>query len=365
MDHCVQTGWLSNQAYLRQFSQKAIQQRIPLHGSLELTPRCTLRCLHCYLGSQEEHHRQQALEMDTAQVCSILDQVTRAGCLYLLITGGDPLLRRDFPEIYRHARQNGLLVTVFTNGVLVTDQIVELFQEFPPRLVEITLYGATAATYERITGVKGSFERCLAGIRRLQARNIRLGLKTMLLTANRHEFEAIKNMAIQEFGTRFRFDAVVHACFNGDSRPVSLRVTPEEAIEKEFSDPDQYRKWQNFLDTFQQAGPSSDSLYQCGAGLATFHIDAYGHLQPCLMATGYQYNLLEGDFLTGWRELMPRLRQKKASPAYVCHQCDKRLLCSLCPPLAQLECGSEEGRPEYMCLLAGHRTQILKNGRVE
>lgn len=345
-----------------QFNRKVIQQRIPLSGSIELTPRCNLRCVHCYLGAQEPYHRQHRLEMSTAQVLSILDQITEAGCLYLLITGGDPMLRKDFAEIYRHARRNGLVVTVFTNGTLITDKILELFVEFPPRLIEITLYGATATTYEKITGIKGSYARCLAGIRRLLDHQIRVGLKTILMTHNRHEFGAIKNMATEEFGVKFRFDAAIHSCFNGDSSPISLRVDPQEVVEKEFADDDRRQEWQDLLDRFQQAAPDSDTLYQCGAGRTTFSIDAYGHLQPCLMTTRYRYNLLESDFLTGWREFMPRLREKKVGPAYICNQCKIRAICNVCPPFVELECGSEQGHSEYLCTLTHHRFQAIRNG---
>ena len=170
---CARIDWPDDSAYFRDLFQRASAARVPLAGTLDLTRRCNLRCVHCYLGPQEGVRAAGDREMSTAQVLAILDQVVDAGCLHLLITGGDPLLRRDFPEIYRHARLSGLDVTVFTNGTPVTDRIIELFRELPPRVVEVTLYGATAGTYERITGVPGSFERCLAGVRRLHDGGVR------------------------------------------------------------------------------------------------------------------------------------------------------------------------------------------------
>ena len=145
-------------------------------------------------------------------------------------------MRDDFPEIYRHAKENGLLVTLFTNGTIVTEKIVELFCELPPVEVEISIYGATAEVYESITRVPGSYEKCMRGIRGLLDRGIRVNLKTILMTINRHEFSAMENMA-RELGVRFRFDAAISPCIDGDKTPLSLRVPPEEAIEKEMSDP--------------------------------------------------------------------------------------------------------------------------------
>ncbi|MBW1897011.1 MAG: radical SAM protein, partial [Deltaproteobacteria bacterium] len=155
---CAQTGWLDNKEYLQRLRRKVTQERIPLSGSIDVTHRCNLRCVHCYLGEKQSHWEKRGKELSTAQWISIIDEITEAGCLHLLISGGEPLTRRDFAEIYSHARTNGLLVTVFTNGTLITDRVLELFRDLPPRIVEISLYGATAATYERVTRVKGSYE---------------------------------------------------------------------------------------------------------------------------------------------------------------------------------------------------------------
>jgi MoaA/NifB/PqqE/SkfB family radical SAM enzyme len=99
--------------------------------------------------------------MSTKTIQSLIDDITDAGCLYFLITGGEPLLREDFPTIYQHAKENGLIITIFTNGTLINDKIIALFNEFPPHEVEVSIYGATASVYEKITQVAGSFHKCL------------------------------------------------------------------------------------------------------------------------------------------------------------------------------------------------------------
>ncbi len=133
-----------------------------------------------------------------------------------------------------HAKTNGLLVTVFTNGTLITDEIIQLFKDLPPQSVEISLYGATAPTYEKITGIKGSYKQCRNGIKNLLDHNINVKLKTILMTLNLHEFYDIENIA-KNYGVNFRFDPAIFPCFNGNKAPVLLRVDPEEVVEKEFS----------------------------------------------------------------------------------------------------------------------------------
>ena len=344
---CTQTTWLTNDDYLLQFNHKVVQQRIPIFGSFELNHRCNLRCVHCYLGSQDTIHNLRHFELSTKQALSIIDQITAAGCLYLLITGGDPLLRRDFAEIYRHAKMNGLLVTIFTNGTLITDKILDLFDDLPPQTVEISLYGATTATYEKVTGIKGSYHKCISGIQRLLEHNIKVKLKTVVMTHNQHEFLAMKKMA-QDFDVRFRYDSDIFPAFDGDKSPIALRVSPEEVMNLEFADKERYQEWRDFarLHPVQQ---QSDYLYQCGAGLSSFHIDPYGNVQPCLMTVGYKYSLLENNFETIWQELIPGIRQKKISNAAPCKQCDKRNLCGFCPAFFDLENGVEDARSQYLC----------------
>lgn len=356
---CDQTDWLSNKEYLQRFNRKAAEQRIPLSGSLAITHRCNLRCVHCYLGDQSVINSDPTQEITTAQWIALIDEITEAGCLNLLITGGEPLLRKDFSEIYRHAKTNGMLVSVFTNGTMFTDEIISLFEEFPPSAVEISLYGATAETYEKITGIAGSYERCVNGIHLLLDHQVSVKLKTILMTLNRHEYDSIKDMAAA-YGVPFRFDAAIFPCISGDKTPLSMRLPPEDVIGIEFADEGRVQDWKDFIHRFQEV-PESDALYQCGAGLTAFHIDPFGNLQPCLMTVNYKYSLLKDRFLKVWQENIPAIRKKKAGAGFICNQCEKKLLCSFCPAFFAMENGSEDILSEYLCEMGQLRFQAINN----
>lgn len=359
---CTQTQWLSDEAYLKQLHQKVTAQRIPLSGSLELTRRCNLKCVHCYLGGPEEKQDGFNPELNTAQWIGIIDQITEAGCLHLLITGGEPLLRKDFAEIYTHAKTNGLVVTLFTNGTLIDVGVLELFEDLPPHDVEISLYGATPETYEKITGVKGSFAKCIDNVKRLLDHNITLRLKTILMTHNHHEFDAIQQMA-EEFRVKFRFDAAIFPAFGGDQTPVRLRVDPKEAIEMELSDKKRLKQLQDFFFKMKDI-QVPDSLYNCSAGLTAFHIDAYGNLQPCLMVNSITYSLLKGRFMQGWQGTIPGIRRKKIKDDFACNQCEKMVLCGYCPAFFELETGAEDIPSEYLCAMGQHRFQAIDSRTV-
>jgi radical SAM protein with 4Fe4S-binding SPASM domain len=356
---CHEHKWPSTETYLEEFISKSEGLRVPLSGSFELTHRCNLNCIHCYLGPQDKRKAFQDSEMSSARVHSLLDEITEAGCLYLLITGGDPLLRNDFPELYRHAKMNGLLVTIFTNGTLITDRIIELFSELPPFATEISIYGATAETYEKITRVPGSYQRCFRGIKRLLDNNIRLKLKTILMTINRHELTAMEDIA-KEFGVKFRFDAGISPRIDGNKSTLNLRVSPEEAIEKEFSTSEQLKSWVDFFKAVKGYN-LGDDLYGCGAGLTGFHIDPYGYLQPCMMTFDIRHNISQCGFLTGWNDIVPQIRNKKAGNDFTCKGCEKINLCGYCPDLFRLETGVADICSEYLCKMGNLRFQYINN----
>lgn len=357
MDRIRMEG-LGGREYLRELSRKAKGERVPISGSLSLTHRCNLRCTHCYLPLRERSGGEAAQELRTAEACALIDEIAGAGCLFFLITGGEPLVRGDFHEIYRHARSRGLLVTIFTNGTMIDRDTVRLFKEYPPRAVEISLYGATAATYEKVTGVGGSYAKCLRGVRLLLDHGIPLKLKSMIMTWNSRELGEMDGMA-RRLGVPFRIDSALFPRIDGDRSPLALRIPPAEAVAGEVADGERLKEWAAYY-ARRKGLPSTDKLYTCGAGLTHFHVDPCGYLQPCSMVIHCRRKLSGGDFLAAWRDMMPRFRAKKAGAGYTCNTCEKRIVCGLCPAFFRLESGSEMRRSEYLCRMGQLRFEALQ-----
>jgi MoaA/NifB/PqqE/SkfB family radical SAM enzyme len=209
---CGQLPRLSDEAYWSEFAEKIERQRIPFSGSIALTHRCNLTCMHCYAKEDTKRREDSSPELNIEQWKKTITEIKAAGCLYLLITGGEPLLRDDFADVYAYAKRQGFLITLFTNGTLVTGEIVKLFRQLPPRRIEITLYGAGAATHDRITGVPGSYECCLRGVEMLLAGGLNVALKSVLMTLNLNEFAAMEKIA-QGYGVNFRLDAAIFPSF--------------------------------------------------------------------------------------------------------------------------------------------------------
>ena len=353
---CVLTQRQTDQEVFQALMRRAEAARVPLSGTLELTRRCNLGCVHCYLGPQAEQRRLRERELRTGQVTAIIDQVAAAGCLDLLITGGDPLLRPDFAAIYRRAKLAGIDVIVFTNGTLITAPEIELFQDLPPRLVEITLYGATAATYERVTGVPGAFRRCLAGIELLLAGGIRVGLKTVIMTLNRDEYDAMEAIA-RGYGVRFRMDGALNGTLANGREPLALRIDPADIVRLEQADEGRRQEWRHFYEHFGRSAPT-DHLFECGAGQGSFHIDPFGLLHPCLMIPWLSYDLLRGSFAAGWEEI-GRRRDARADPGYRCASCELRNMCSHCPGFVAFENDGAQQPSAFLCALGRERVRAI------
>src|SRR6266700_8444584 len=168
--------------------------RFPLAGQWELTCRCNLKCVMCYTDCFNTSERIPQ-ELSTTEILRILQEIHEAGCLELTFTGGEPLSRPDFMEIYESAHDLGFLVTIFSNGTLITPEIANRWTEKRPHKVEISLHGISATVFERVTQIPVSFERCLHAIRLLQERRIPVTLKTVGMTINQEEILAIKQFA--------------------------------------------------------------------------------------------------------------------------------------------------------------------------
>ena len=345
--------------YFQRMKERLRSTRLPLEGSLEVTPRCNVRCVHCYMGdfrSGDPTLRELSLE----EIRGLVDQIAEAGCMDLLLTGGEPFVRPDMLDIYDYTREKGLIVTIFTNGTLLNPRIADHLAELPPFGMEISLYGASAETYERVTGIPGSYERCLRGIDLLLERGIPLKLKTMLLTLNVHEIDAMGAFAASR-GLKFRFDPLVNGAHDDKNEgPLSYRVDPGRVIEIERQDEVRCAEMNKFVQRYAGGQVDSSRLYTCGAGRSSFHIDAYGRMSPCITSRARSYDLRAGTFREGWEQFMPREYSQPATRTTRCTDCRLRSFCEMCVGRAYTESGDAEKPVDYLCQLAHLRAREFK-----
>jgi radical SAM protein with 4Fe4S-binding SPASM domain len=328
----------------------ASDQRIPQEGTFELTYRCNLNCAHCYCNGPELKKKQE--ELTFKEICRIMDDAAQEGCLWLAFTGGEPLVRDDFFDLYLYAKKKGFLIALLTNASLINEKAADFFKEWPPKQVEISLYGTTEEIYEKVTRVKGSFKQCIRAINLLVERKIPLEIKTVALTTNKHEIKKISEFA-RKIGVRFRYDPLIHCKFNGDTSPHALRLNAAECLDLEQELEGFQSYWQRLCSSYAGVEIDIDSLYTCGAGKNMFMVNPYGNLQTCVYAGKYNYDIRKGSFKDGWYNFIPQIiNRKRIKRDYECKHCRIRYLCNQCPHWAYLENKDEEKVVDYICELS-------------
>lgn len=284
---------------------------VPAQASIELTFRCNYRCAHCYNNLPGNDAEAKKRELTTNEVYQIIDQLVEEGTMFLLLTGGEALLRPDFMDILRYSKRRGLLTAVYTNGSLINDRLADDLGKYPPYRVEITLYGATRETYDRVTGNPGSFEKCMRGIRLLLERGVQVLLKAMILTWTVDEIDRMKEFA-EGMGMTFKCDPYVNPRLDGDPKPLDVRISPQQVVEAELK----YRGAVQAIDrreeTVERASKKglNDALYTCGYGRGTLHIDPYGRLTGCMLSRKHYFSLRAGAEQSGYE-----LHDKPENPA--------------------------------------------------
>jgi radical SAM protein with 4Fe4S-binding SPASM domain len=342
--------------------EKLYSQRVPIGGEIEVTRRCPLRCVHCYNTLPMGDSTAKKNELTYKEHCRVIDQITEAGCLWLLYTGGEIFARKDFLDIYIYAKKKGLLITLFTSGIFLTPEIADHLAEWRPFSIEITLYGRTKETYERITGIPGSYEKCSKGIRLIMERGLPLKLKTMAITINKKEIWGMKDYVEKDLGLEFRFDALINPRIDCSRHPLDVRLTPKEVVEFDLLDPKRITELGKFCEKFNGPINSPDlagKLYQCGGGMNSFAIDPYGMLRTCVLSGGDGYDLRKGNFRDGWETYLLGLRNKKITRQTKCIHCEIKAMCGMCPANAELENRDAEEPIDFMCQVAHLRAKAL------
>ncbi len=342
---CLHLPELSYMDFTDRLEERLAGRRIPLSGSIELTERCNLRCVHCYINQPVEDIGRQARELTFFEWDRLLGEIADEGCLWLLLTGGEIFVRPDALRIYETAKRKGLLITLFTNGTTITQRIADFLAEWPPTAIEITIYGATERTFEAVTRTPGSYRNFLQGIERLVEHRLPVKLKTTAMTLNHHELSAMQEFA-DLAGLDFRIDPLLTCRADGQVGPAKLRLSPEDVLQIDMNDPRRRKEWHEFCDRFLDARIDTDHLYACAAGVRSFHIDAHGQLSMCLIARQPAHDLRVGSFHDGWHSFLATVRTLPAPRDFPCNRCAVVALCGQCPGWSQLEHGpTENARP--------------------
>ena len=341
---------------------------------LELTARCNNNCRHCYINLPAGDKQAKARELTAGEIKEIATEALSMGALWCLITGGEPLLRPDFEEIYLTLKRLGLLVSVFTNATLITEDHIQLFRRYPPRDIEVTIYGVTETTYERVTRSPGSFADFMRGLDRLFESGVNVRLKAMGMNSNVLELKKIARFCRERTKDYFRLDPFLHLRF--DQNPVknkdirSERLSPARITALEKSDTERFKALKKDCDTINIPDNSSifdNLLFCCGAGTSSFTLSDDGLFRLCssLWHPDAVYDLKKGNLKYAWENFAPKVREMcshRKEFLNTCRVCPLVNLCMWCPAHAHLETGELDAPVDYFCEVAHARAAMINQG---
>jgi radical SAM protein with 4Fe4S-binding SPASM domain len=340
------------------------------HLDIELTERCDNDCIHCSINLPENDSKAKKNELSTKQWKDILREAADLGALSVRFTGGEPLLREDFKELYLHARRLGLKVVLFTNARNITSGLADLFVKFPLlEKIEVSVYGMRRKSYETVSRKPGSYSEFRRGVDLLLKNKIPFVVKGSLLPSNKKEIDEFESWAAtipwmdKPPSYSMLFDLRGRRDSSAKNRLIkSMRSAPGEAVHILQRHGEAYRKEMNeFCRKF--IGPPGRILFNCGAGHGGC-VDAYGNFQPCLSlrAPNLAYDLKKVTLQDALARVIPKLEKIIASDlAYLkrCALCFLKGLCEQCPAKSWAEYGTLDTPVEYLCGIAHSQARDL------
>ncbi len=342
-----------------------IPNRTPMNGTFELTVRCNLHCRMCLFRHDDSENQTIISQERTAdEWIDMARQVAKAGTVGLLITGGEPMFRKDFEQIWEGIYRIGFQIQLYTNATLVTPEILALLRKYPPHRIGISIYGASESTYEKVCGNGDAYRLAMEGISRLSTLPSILDFRTTIIKDNLDDIDEMEEWVRQNSSEDHMIthtNMVIKPVRGGCSDALSCRLDPEEniqlllnrhirLIEKTIGH-ERFDSQRIRLSVRKNAsssvGASNISLFGCDAGMRAYAISWDGKMLGCqVMGVCYTEPYLTG-FQTAWEKFPEKVTQRIIDVQ--CLECEIQGFCLSCCAMRYAETGNPVGRSEYAC----------------
>ena len=350
---------------------KAIKNGIPLAGTFELTPRCNLNCRMCYVHLSNEEQKRRGNELTTNEWIRIATEAQKQGMLFLLLTGGEPLIRPDFPELLSELKKLGLMISVNSNGTLLNDAIIDKIKKDPPFRFNITLYGASDETYLRLCG-RPVFGTVMENIRKLKESGVGVKLNASITPYNCRDLGSIYKLS-QELDCPIQASTYMFPPIRRDESFVGTndRFSWQEAASNSV-------RWDLLRFDRETFRSRAEALLNCGtipderlcedvpgegvmcrAGRSSFWINWKGDMTPCGMMNEPCSSVTEKGFSLAWNET--RTATSKIKLPSLCTNCNLKQICHICAAMCLTETGKFGKNPEYVCKMTEEIVRLTKH----
>lgn len=331
---------------------------LPIAGNFELTARCNFNCPMCYVHMSEEQVKAAGRELTAQQWLQIAKEARDQGMIFALLTGGEPMVRKDFFEIYKGMKEMGLLISINSNGSMLQGKILEEFLKDPPFRFNISLYGGSNETYENMCGLP-AYDRVKENIRTLRKAGVEVSLNLSITPYNRQDLAQIYRDAV-DLDVNVKASSYMYPPIrlNGENYGSGNRLSAAEAAKcavewdmLRFTEEEFALRAENMaklVDVGREGCPvEAGEGIRCRAGFTSFWITWDGRMLPCGMMTTPEVYPLEVGFGAAWAQLKEAASRIR-TPAK-CLSCDHRELCGVCAAVCYTETGHFDEAPEYIC----------------
>lgn len=354
--------------------------RIPTAGTFELTVRCNLHCKMClFRHADSENRTLMENELTAAQWIDLAGQAAEMGTLNLLITGGEPMLRPDFCEIWEGIYKRGFILQLYTNATLVTPEIMETLKKYPPHRIGVTIYGASPETYEKVCGSREAFQKALEGMHRLMELPSIMEFRTTVIKDNYKDLDDMIDLVHREFGKQYRLiqTRLVTQSVRGACTDVSAcRLEPGDNVRlafhsglkiiKEFIG-DSFDEKNVYAEYRENSGAGARkpraTLFGCDAGMSSYTVSWDGQLLGCQMMGNFSENILQKGFRKAWEDFPKKVRLPRVNEK--CLNCENQNICNVCCASRYAETGDLGGCPEYVCRDTAIVRELLRRKKDE
>src|ERR1700724_1156021 len=336
---------------MQELETKALGLGVPLNAHLDVTYRCNERCTHCYLD-HDDHG-----EMALAEIKNLLDQLADAGVLFLTLSGGEILMRMDFFDILKHARQRQFCVRLKTNGFMIREKEADALRNLGVQEVRISIYSHRAEIHDGINKLPGSLKRSLAAIRLLKSRGVNVVIGNVLMLQNVADYAGVKALA-KDLGVEVTIDPTITPRMDGDRSLLKLGIRAAQ-LAGVFGDSDLVGDVDEFCALPGAVDGSALDMVPCSAGHTYCYISPYGDVYPCVQFPLPCGNVRKQEFLDIWRQSrqLKEVRSIRARDLPTCSSCSHVGSCTRCPGLAYME-GNMRGPSSLDCEKSFARTGI-------
>lgn len=319
-----------------------------IKAQMELTYRCNLHCRHCYTDpfNRKEYFPK---EMELAEVKRILDEMAALGILWLNFTGGEALMRKDFFEIYDYAWAKGFILTLYTNGTMITESVINKLKDKPPFFIDVSCHSITEESFDWFTQVKGSFRHFLKSMELLKASGLPFRMKTIGMNWNKKELPYIKEY-VESFGISFHPTTALYPRLTGDLEPLKLRLSPEEAVDLQVGS--EVFQEDECLDSDSVYSTIPNRLYRCTCATNAIHINAWAELGTCGLEYEARASLREYSLKEAISQVFEKVRSLRFETNTPCRDCSLFSFCNKKPTSARWEFKDPQRANPYECDVA-------------